>query len=271
MRRDVRPGSETVPGVAGANVVVTGGNRGVGRAIALAFAAAGADVAVTARSRALLESVAAEVRALGRRCLPVPCDVSSEPSAEAMAARVVAELGPVDVVVANAGIAGPTRPLHEISYAEWRECVGTDLDGVYLTFRCFIPEMMERRCGALIAISSGTGKRPLEGRTPYAAAKMGVIGLVRTLAHEVGPHGIRANTVCPGPVRGPRIERVIEAQAAARGVTPEVIRGELSSTSAMKRMVDAEEVGAACVFLASDAGAGITGEDLNVSAGWVMY
>jgi NAD(P)-dependent dehydrogenase (short-subunit alcohol dehydrogenase family) len=261
----------SVAGVTGTSVVVTGGNQGLGRAIAIAFAEAGADVAITARTAATLESVATEIRALGRRCLAVPCDVADEASVAALAARVGSELGPVATVVANAGIAGPTKPLHEISWAEWRECVGTDLDGVFLTFRAFLPGLLERRNGSLIAISSITGKRPLENRTPYAAAKLGVIGLVRTLAVEVGRHGLRANTVVPGGITGPRIERVIESQVASRGVSAELVRQELTAGAALQRMVDPGEVANACVFLASDAASGITGEDLNVSAGLVMY
>jgi Dehydrogenases with different specificities (related to short-chain alcohol dehydrogenases) len=121
---------------------------------------------------------------------------------------------------------------------------------VFLTFRAFIPAMIERRGGSLIAISSMTGKRPLYGRTPYAAAKMGVIGLVRTLATELGPHN-RVNAICPGLVAGPRIEAVLARQAAARGITEEAVRAEADALSPLRRMVTAEEVAAACVFLAS--------------------
>jgi len=131
--------------------------------------------------------------------------------------------------------------------------------------------MIERRDGSLIAISSMTGKRPLHGRTPYAAAKMGVIGLVRTLAAELGPYGIRVNAVCPGAVAGPRIEAVLARQAAVRGITEEAVRAEVTGLSPLRRMVHPEEVAAACAFLASGGSAAITGEDLNVTAGVVMY
>src|SRR6202030_3219722 len=107
------------------------------------------------------------------------------------------------------GVAGPTAPLHEITLEQWRATIATDVDGVFLTFRAFIPGLIARRSGSLIAISSMTGKRPLHGRTPYAAAKMGVIGIVRTLATELGPHNVRVNAVCPGLVAGPRIETVL--------------------------------------------------------------
>ena len=141
----------------------------------------------------------------------------------------------------------------------------------FLTFRAFIPAMIERRDGSLIAISSMTGKRPLHGRTPYAAAKMGVIGLVRTLADELGPHNVRVNAICPGAVAGPRMDQVLARQAAVRGITEEAARAEMTALTPLRRVVDAEEVAAACVFLASGGSAAITGEDLIVTAGVVMY
>jgi NAD(P)-dependent dehydrogenase (short-subunit alcohol dehydrogenase family) len=250
--------------------VVTGANRGIGRAITVALAAAGYTVAASARDPASLDATVAASDKAGGTAVPVACDVCDEASVADLAGRA-GRLGPVRAVVANAGIAGPTAPLHEITLADWRETIATDLDGVFLTFRAFIPAMIERRDGSLIAISSMTGKRPLYGRTPYAAAKMGVIGLVRTLATELGPHGIRVNAVCPGPVAGPRIEQVIALQAAARGITAEQARAEMDGMSPLGRMVTADEVAAACVFLASPGSASITGEDLNVTAGIVMY
>jgi NAD(P)-dependent dehydrogenase (short-subunit alcohol dehydrogenase family) len=250
--------------------VVTGANRGIGRAITVALAAAGFTVAASARDPASLAGTVAEASQAGGTAVPVACDVCDEASVAALAGRA-GQLGPVRAVVANAGIAGPTAPLHEITLADWRETIATDLDGVFLTFRAFIPAMIERRNGSLMAISSITGKRALYGRTPYAAAKMGVIGLVRTLATELGPYDIRVNAICPGLVAGPRIEAVLARQAAARGITVEAVRAEADGLSPLRRMVRAEEVAAACVFLASGGSAAITGEDLNVTAGVVMY
>jgi NAD(P)-dependent dehydrogenase (short-subunit alcohol dehydrogenase family) len=250
--------------------VVTGGNRGIGRAIAVTLAADGFAVAVTARDADTLADTVAAIEADGGTALALPCDVRDEESVTTMA-RDVADLGRVHTVVANAGIAGPTAPLHEIQLAEWRNCLATDLDGVFLTFRAFVPAMIESGAGSLVAISSMTGKRPLHGRTPYAAAKMGVIGLVRTLAVELGPHGIRVNAVCPGAVAGPRIDDVIRRQAATRGITEDEALLAFTGASPLARLVRADEVAAACAYLASDAAASITGEDLNVSAGVVMY
>jgi len=249
---------------------VTGANRGIGQAIAAAFAGAGYTVAAGARDPASLDDTVTAAGKAGGTVIPVACDVRDEASMAAMAARA-GELGPVHAVVANAGVAGPTLPLHELTLADWRGTLVTDLDGVFLTFRAFLPAMIRRRHGSLIAISSMTGKRPLPGRTPYAAAKMGVIGMVRTLAAELGPYRIRVNAVCPGYVAGPRMDEVVRRQAALRGVPEAQMRAEVTGASPLGRMVEADEVARACVFLASDGAAGITGEDLNVTAGVVMY
>jgi len=250
--------------------VVTGANRGIGRAVTVALAAAGFTVAASARDPASLASTAEEAAEAGGTAVPFACDVRDEASVAEMAAGAQA-LGPVHAVVANAGVAGPTLPLHEITLADWRDTLATDLDGVFLTFRGFIPGMIERLGGSLIAISSMTGKRPLHGRTPYAAAKMGVIGLIRTLATELGPYNIRVNAVCPGPVAGPRMEDVVRKQAAIRGISEEQARAALTEASPLGRMVEAGEVAGACAFLASGSSAAVTGEDLNVTAGVVMY
>jgi NAD(P)-dependent dehydrogenase (short-subunit alcohol dehydrogenase family) len=251
--------------------VVTGANRGIGRAIATALAADGFTVAVTARDPATLDGTLADVEAFGGSGAAFGCDVRDEESVQALAGAVLERWGGVHTVVANAGTAGPTAPVHEIDLAEWRDCLAADLDGVFLTFRAFVPALLAAGTGSLIAISSMTGKRPLLHRTPYAAAKMGVIGLVRTLALELGPAGIRVNAVCPGAVAGPRIQEVIRRQAAARGVSEAEALAVFTSGSPLGRLVEAEEVARACAFLASDAAASITGEDLNVTAGVVMY
>jgi len=250
--------------------VVTGANRGIGRAITLAFAAAGFAVAAGARDPASLADTVTQARKAGGAAVGVRCDVRDETSVAVLAAEAE-QIGPVHAVVANAGTAGPTAPLQEIALEDWRETLATDLDGVFLTFRAFIPAMIGRQAGSLIAISSMTGKRPLHGRTPYAAAKMGVIGLVRTLAAELGPHNIRVNAVCPGFVAGQRMEQVVRRQAAVRGIAEETVRGEVTGLSPLGRMVRPEEVAAACVYLASDGSAAVTGEDVNVTAGVVMY
>ncbi len=251
--------------------VVTGGSRGIGRATALAFGREGAAVAICGRDREALDGVMEELGKLQVEAVADLVDVADEADINAFADHVTSHFGRVDAVVANAGIAGPTKPMQQISLEEWRESITADLDSVFMTFKAFLPPMLGAGRGSLIAISSMTGKRPLHGRTPYAAAKMGVIGLVRTLALEVGSAGITVNCVCPGAVGGPRIEAVVRIQAQAQGISEESALRQFTDSSALGRLVRDEEVARACVFLASDGARAITGEDLNVSAGTVMY
>jgi NAD(P)-dependent dehydrogenase (short-subunit alcohol dehydrogenase family) len=251
--------------------VVTGGGRGIGRAIALRFAAAGADVVLAARSADQIEEVAGLIEGQGRRALPVVTDLKDPEQITRLAETVAAELGHVDVLVNNSGIAGPMGVLWEMDPDGWDETIQVNLNAVFRCCRAFLPAMIERGSGNVIVIGSVTGKRPLHGRTPYAASKLALVGLVRTLAWEVGEFGLRVNLISPGAVAGERIERVIEGQAATKGITLEEAREELSSGSPLKRFVDPEHVAAAALFLASDAGESVTGEDLNVAGGLAMF
>jgi len=255
----------------GRTVVVTGGGKGIGLTIADGFIAAGSRVVLAVHDGASVPRLQQEFLTAAQDVLVAPCDVSDERSVDRFADLVIDRYGTIDAVIANAGIAGPIGPLHEISPAQWRQCIDIDLTGVYLTFRAFIPAMIAARTGSLIAISSVTGKRPLPNRTPYAAAKMGIIGLVRSLALELGPYGIRANTICPGSVDGPRMDAVFAAAAERSGRTVADVRDEHTRPAALGRLVRADEVTDLCLFLAGDTASAITGEDLNVSAGSVMY
>jgi NAD(P)-dependent dehydrogenase (short-subunit alcohol dehydrogenase family) len=252
-------------------VVVTGAGKGIGRHIALAFARAGATVALAGRDVPALEETHELIQALGRQALVTPADVCMREEVEAMGALVLDELGRVDVLVCNSGVAGPTAPLWEISPEDWEATLRVNVTGTFLCCRTLLPAMIKRRSGSIIVVGSATGKRPLHGRTPYATSKLGLVGLVRTLAWEAGTHGIRVNLISPGYVAGPRIDRVIDAQAHALDITPEEARQRLISPSPLARLTDPEDVAASAVFLASPAAASITGEDLNVSTGVVMY
>jgi NAD(P)-dependent dehydrogenase (short-subunit alcohol dehydrogenase family) len=251
--------------------VVTGGGRGIGRAIALAYAREGADLVLAARSKEALEGTKAMVEALWRRALVVPTDIRQEESVRDLAEQTISAFGRIDILVNNSGIGGPSATLWEISPADWEETFAVNVTGTFLCCRAFLPSMIERRSGCIVILSSMTGKRPLYARTPYAASKMALVGLARTLAWEVGPYGIRVNTISPGPVEGERIEWVIRKQAEAQGISVEEARRQFTSSSPLGRLIPASNVAEAAVFLASDKAASITGEDLNVSAGTVMY
>lgn len=251
--------------------VVTGAGRGIGRAIALALARAGADLVLAARSGDALEEVGAEVEAIGRSALVVPMDLRDHHSVRALAEQSLERFGHIDTLVNNSGVAGPSAPAWEVELADWEATFAVNVTGVFLCCQAFLPAMIERGKGSIVNIGSITGKRPLLNRSPYAASKLALVGFTRTLATEVGPHGIRVNLISPGAVEGDRIQWVFEKQAESRGVGVEEVRGDYEGESPLRRLVDADDVANATVFLASDAAAAITGEDLNVNTGIVMY
>jgi NAD(P)-dependent dehydrogenase (short-subunit alcohol dehydrogenase family) len=250
---------------------VTGAGTGIGREIALRMAADGADVVLAGRSTGPMEEVADAVRARGRRALTVPLDLRDADSIAAAVQAAEAEFGPVDVLVNNSGVGGVSKPLWEIDQEEWEDTFRVNVTGTFLACRAFLPPMIARRSGSVVVIGSMTGKRPLLNRTPYAASKTALIGLVRTLAWELGPHGIRVNLVSPGAVEGERIDRVIEQQAAARGIPVEQARAEFAQGSPLGRLVGAGDVADTVSWLVSPRAAAVTGQDLNVTAGAVMY
>ena len=250
--------------------VVTGGGRGIGRAIARALCAADYNLVLAARSTDELAAVRAEIEGDGGQALAVPTDLRKGDDIDRLA-ETAQGLGDVELLVNNGGMAGPQGMLWELDPGAWAETMAVNVDAVFLCSRAFLPGMIEKGRGSIVNIGSITGKRPLPGRSPYAASKMALVGLTRTLALDTGPFGIRVNLISPGFVEGARIDWVIDRQAEARGVPSEAVRGEFTAQSPLGRLTSPEDVAAAVVFLASDAAAGITGADINVNAGVVMY
>lgn len=251
--------------------VITGGGRGIGRAIALAYAREGARLVLAARGIDGLEETRRAVADLGGEALVIPADISDIESVAALAQQVREHFGRVDILVNNSGIAGPTAPLWEITPDDWDATFAVNVRGTFLCCRAFLPTIIAQSSGSIIIIGSMTGKRPLLGRTPYSASKLALVGLARTLAWETGPYGIRVNVISPGPVEGERIEMVIRKQAEVKGISIDEARQAFLRDSPLGRLVPAQDVAAAAVFLASDQASSITGEDLNVSAGITMY
>lgn len=257
--------------LAGSVAAVTGAGTGIGREIVLRLAAEGADVVLTGRSVGPMEEVAHQVRADGRRALVVPMDLQDHASIQDAARAAQEEFGAVDVLVNNSGVGGPSKPMWEIDAEEWEETFRVNVTGTFLACKAFLPAMIARRSGSVVVIGSVTGKRPLVNRTPYAASKTALIGMVRTLAWELGPHGIRVNLLSPGGVEGERLKWVLEQQAQARGISVEEAREDFAGGSPLKKLVSPGDVADAVAYLASPRAASITGEDLNVSAGLCMY
>jgi NAD(P)-dependent dehydrogenase (short-subunit alcohol dehydrogenase family) len=251
--------------------VITGGGRGLGYHLSLAFAKAGADVALVGRSIEPLETVKTEIKSLGNRALAVSMDVSDAGQVQNGAKQILDYFGRVDVLVNNAAIGGPSAPLWEIAPADWQETLDINTTGVFLCCRAFLPSMIAQNSGSIIIISSMTGKRPLLNRTPYAASKLALVGLARTLAWETGPYGIRVNVISPGPMEGDRLKWVFETQAKEEGITVEAARQRMAKASPLNQFVPPENVADLAVFLATDMAGSTTGEDINVSAGIAMY
>jgi len=257
--------------LAGRAAVVTGAARGIGRVIALAMARAGADLLLCARRPFELEPVIDEIAALGRQGVPCEVDLRDPRQVAHIVPTAQAELGRIDILVNNSGVAGPSAPLWEVDPADWKETLDVNLTGAFLCCRAVAAHMVAQRRGSIVLVGSITGKRPLLHRSPYAASKLGLLGLCRTLALDAGPYGVRANVISPGFVEGPRIDWVIGRQAAAQGRPEADVRFDLEHQAPLQRLVTASEVANAAVFLAGDGASGITGVDLNVAAGAVMY
>ncbi len=244
----------------GLRVLVTAGAAGIGRAMAEAFHAAGAKVAIADVDGDALAGTRAALAGL----LAVETDVAREDEVAAMVERVAAELGGLDVVVNNAGIAGPTEAIEDIEAAEWRRTIDVNLNGQYLVAARTVPHLKATGDGLLINIASVAGRLGYAFRTPYAASKWGTVGLTASLAKELGPFGVRVNAILPGIVRGPRIERVIGARAEALGIAyAEMERRYLEKVS-LRRMVGPEDVASMALFLASPGGRNVSGQALSV-------
>jgi NAD(P)-dependent dehydrogenase (short-subunit alcohol dehydrogenase family) len=257
--------------LAGRTALVTGAGRGIGRRIAVRLAEAGAEVFLAGRSQAGLDETAAAVVAAGGVAHTHAADLTVPDQVRGLAAAAEAAVGAPDVVVSNCGIAGRTAPLWEQSESDWGEVIAVNLTAPYLLLHELLPAIVARGSGSVVVVGSATGKRPLPGRTPYAASKMALVGLVRTLAWEVGAAGVRVNLVSPGPVAGERLRRVVAAQGEARGVAPSAVVEEMAAGSPLRRITEPDDIADAVLYLAGDGAAGVTGEDLDVSSGWVMY
>lgn len=242
--------------LAGKTALVTGGGRGIGRGIVLEFAREGADVAINyRRDRDAAERTAEEVRALGRRAVVLAADVADYATVETMVNAAVAELGGLDIVVANAGIASRVAPVAQIDPADWRRVLAADLDGAFHTARAAIGHVVARR-GVFLFVSSIGADAAMPGGAPYHVAKAGVNTLTKVLAKEVAAAGVRVNCIAPGLVRSEMGERLIRFHGDA------VLAG-----IPLGRAGEPEDVGRAAVFLASADAAWITGKVLRVDGG----
>jgi len=239
--------------------LVTGGSKGLGKAMALALAGAGADVAISSRHLDEAEAAAQEIaEATGRRVIPIRADVTSADDVNAMVDQVVRELGRIDILVNNAGI-NRRGPILELDVETWHQIIETNLTGPWLCAKAVGPHMIAQRWGRVINVSSILGLVGLEERTPYASSKGGLIQMTRTLALEWAPYGITVNALCPGPIMT---------------AINEVFKQNLEAYEAFRRRIplgrwgDPEDIQGAVLFMASEASRFMTGAVIVVDGGW---
>lgn len=250
---------------------ITGGGRGIGRAIALAFAREGATVSLAARTRAQIETVADEVRREGGTAGAFECDVALFGDVERAFELTIKQFGRApDILVNNAGIA-ETAPFIKTDEAMWQRHLAVNLTGTYHCSRAALPAMIAGHWGRIINIGSIAGKTGAPYIAAYAASKHGVLGLTRVLALEVAAIGITVNAICPGYVDTEMTARGVENIVARTGISSDDATKALETMSPQNRMVTAEEVAALALLLASDEGRGINGQAINVDGGTVLF
>ena len=234
-------------------VLITAGASGIGRAMGEAFADAGFQVWVT------------DVDAAGLADLPQTWHGRQVSATDEVAmADVIAQMGRIDVLCANAGIAGPTALVEDVALDDFRACVSVNLEGAFIAAKHAAPLMKAARSGAIVITSSTAGIYGYPNRAPYAAAKWAMIGLMKTLAMELGPFGIRANAICPGSVEGPRMEGVLAREAVAKGMTRDQVYDGYASGTSMRSFVEARDVANMAVFLGSDGARLVSGQVIAV-------
>lgn len=238
-------------------VLITAGGSGIGRAMAEGFAAAGFAVWITD----LNPETVAELPTGWRGTV---ANASDEGAVKALFAEIETHWGGLDVLCANAGIAGPTALVEDVELEDWRACVSVNLEGAFLAAKYAAPMMKAAKAGSIIVTSSTAGQYGYPNRAPYAAAKWAMVGLTKTLAMELGPFGIRANVICPGAVEGPRMEGVLEREAAAKGMTRDQVYDGYASGTSMRSFVEAADIANMAVFLGSDAARLVSGQVIAV-------
>ncbi len=248
--------------------VVTGGAVNLGKCIAQRLARDGADIAIFAPETEAIDQVVDEIRGLGRRAAGFVGDIRDEQQVVQAVEEFTNQLGPIDILVNNAGTMGPTALVRDVPLDEWQACLGVNLTGAFLFSKIVSRQMIERRGGKIICISSIAGRIGYSLRTPYAAAKWGVIGLAKSMANELGQFNIQVNAVLPGPVQGDRMRRVIEQRARELNQSIDQATRWYLDKSALGKMVSPEDVAAMVAFLASTEADNITGEAIDVSAGY---
>jgi len=244
----------------GLRTMITAGAAGIGRAIADALIAHGARAIVSDIDEAAL----GDFRGMHPDHRAVHADAGSEAGMGQLFEAVREDFGGLDLLVNNAGIAGPTAAVEDITTEAWQQTIDVNLTGHFFALREAVPLLKQSRHGSIVMLSSVAGRLGFAHRLPYAATKWAVVGMAKSLAIELGAHGIRVNAILPGIVEGPRINRVIQAQADKLGLSFEEVRAENLEKTSLKRMVTADDIANMVLFLVSPLGRNISGQALSV-------
>jgi NAD(P)-dependent dehydrogenase (short-subunit alcohol dehydrogenase family) len=247
----------------GLRVLVTAGAAGIGRAIARTFLEHGARVHICDVDEVALSALRQEMKGIGQ----TRADVASVAEVEALFHDVNSRLGGLDVLVNNAGIAGPTAKVEDIRPEDWERCIAVDLNGMFYCTRKAMPMIKAAGGGSIINLSSIAGRLGFALRTPYSAAKWAVVGFTQSLAAEAGPDKVRVNCIQPGIVEGERVDRIVAAKAAQLGVAPDEVLSRMVEGISLKTTVTAQDIANTALFLASDAGRHISGQAISVCGG----
>jgi len=256
-------------GLRGKVVLVTGGGRGIGRSIALAFAAQGGRVAIAGRTQASLDTAAEEIRSRGGKALPLSCDVTRKDEVDALNREITGEFGGVQILVNNAGLA-PAAAFLEMEDRLWEQVLKVNLTGAYHCCKVFLPAMIAAKWGRIINIASTVAKVAYPHISAYTASKHGLLGLTRALAVEMARKGVTVNAICPGYVDTDLTRGNARRMAERTGKGVEEALELFKASSPQNRLVAPEEVADLAVMLASESAGGITGQAINVDGGAVM-
>jgi 3-hydroxybutyrate dehydrogenase len=251
--------------------IITGAASGIGEGIAKLFVAEGAIVAVADLKEDAAASTAAALTAQGPgRAIGIAMDVTSEEQVNAGVARVVGELGGVDILISNAGVQ-IVHPIQEFPFADWKKLLAIHLDGAFLTTKACLPHMIAKKSGSIIYMGSVHSKEASVLKSAYVTAKHGLLGLARTVSKEGGPHGVRANVICPGFVKTPLVEKQIPEQAKELGISEDdVVKTIMLGETVDKEFTTIEDVAQVALLFASFPSNALTGQSLTVSHGWHM-
>jgi NAD(P)-dependent dehydrogenase (short-subunit alcohol dehydrogenase family) len=245
------------PDLQGKTVLVTGGSRGIGAHTARAFAAQGAQVCAVGRDQAALDGVVADITAAGGTAIAVAADVTDSTALGHLREQTEARLGRVDVLAAFAGGQGAPVPTPELTEQRWRQVLDSELTSAFLTIQTFLPGMLDRGSGSILTMSSAAGRQPSQANLAYGVANAGLVMLTRQLATEIGPRGVRINTLAPSSIRTEKVEARM----------PPAVQEQIAALHPLRRLGTVDDVAQVALFLASDAACWLTGLTIDVSGG----